>query len=85
MAAAAAAKEFVQESLLGTTEDPPQEVRASFMKHARPDEQGELYMGSEEFVDAIAPVEEDYVSSASIPDYQVSATRIDLELLGVHR
>lgn len=56
-------KESIKESLTGTTEEPPlsQEVRANFLKHARPDEQGELYMGAEEFVDAIAPLEEDYV------------------------
>jgi hypothetical protein len=60
--------ESMKESLVGVTEEPQlsQEVRASFMKHAKPDEKGELYMGSEEFTAAIAPAEEDYVSYASV-------------------
>jgi hypothetical protein len=60
--------ESIKESLVGVTEEPQlsQEVRASFMKHAKPDEKGELYMGSEEFTAAIAPAEEDYVSYASV-------------------
>jgi hypothetical protein len=65
----ATVKESIKESLVGTTEGPQlsKEVRADFMKHAKPDENGELYMGQEEFIDAIAPVEEDYVSCAAIP------------------
>ena len=79
----ATAKETIKESLIGTTQVPPlsQEVRANFMKHAKPDEQGELYMGSEEFVDAIAPVEEDYVSCAIILAIR-SPTWTDLGLFG---
>ena len=57
----------IKESLVGTTEEPQlsQEVRLHFMKHARPDETGELSMGPEEFIDAIAPAEEDYVGCTS--------------------
>ena len=60
--------ESIKESLVGTTEEPQlsQEVKANFMKYAKADENGELYMGSEEFIDAIAPAEEDYVSRASL-------------------
>ena len=69
----AAMKESIKESLTGTIDEPPlsQEVRANFLKHARPDEQGELYMGAEEFVNAIAPAQEDYVSCAL--SYRLSA------------
>lgn len=76
MAATASAKvvimatvtQSMKESLIGKTE-PPQlsrEVRANFLKYAKPDENGELYMGLEEFIRAIAPAEEDYVSGASV-------------------
>jgi solute carrier family 25 (mitochondrial aspartate/glutamate transporter), member 12/13 len=60
--------ESIKQSLVGTTGEPPlsQEVRANFMRHAKPDENGELYMGSEEFINAVAPAEEDYVSYTSI-------------------
>ena len=61
------AKEVVKESLLGT--EIVEEVqmsaqsKATFEKNARRDEEsGELFMGEEEFVNAVAPVEEDYVS-----------------------
>lgn len=61
-------KESIKESLVGTTEEPQlsQEVKANFLKHAKADESGELYMGPEEFIDAIAPIGEDYVSSAPV-------------------
>lgn len=60
--------ESIKESLVGKIEEPQlsQEVRANFMKHAKLDENGEYYMGSEEFIDAIAPAEEDYVSCTSV-------------------
>jgi hypothetical protein len=56
--------ETVKESLLGTTkpEELSQTSRATFLKYAQKDENGELYMGEEDFVNAIAPPEEDYVS-----------------------
>jgi hypothetical protein len=38
--------------------------KATFEKNARRDEEtGELFMGEEEFVDAVAPKGEDYVSA----------------------
>ena len=57
--------ETVKGSLLGTSE--PEELspssRKTFLKHARRDEDtDELYMGEEEFVNAIAPPDQDYVS-----------------------
>lgn len=61
------AKEVVKEKLLGT--DLEQNVqlsalsKATFEKNARRDGvSGELVMGEEEFINAIAPEGEDYVS-----------------------
>lgn len=61
------AKEAVKESLLGAeTAGEPQlsaQSKATFEKNARRDEKsGELFMGEEEFIDAVAPKGEDYVS-----------------------
>lgn len=68
-------KEAVKESLVGTTVDEPslsKQVKANFIKHARKDEAtGELYMTEADFVNAIAPKHEDYVSfhpDVSCPD-----------------
>ena len=60
--------ETVKESLLGKSQ--PEELsllsRTTFLKHARRDEEtDELYMGEEEFVNAIAPPDQDYVSLKS--------------------
>jgi solute carrier family 25 (mitochondrial aspartate/glutamate transporter), member 12/13 len=56
----------VKDSLLGT-EQPTQlsaQTRSTFLLHARKDsESGEPYMGKEEFINAIAPITEDYVCS----------------------
>ena len=55
----------VKESLLGTTREPElsTQTRATFDRHAKKDEaSGEYYMTEHEFVDAIAPENEDYVS-----------------------
>lgn len=63
-------KDGVKESLLGVelTDDQlqlPEQTRAEFMRHALKDEEsGEYYMGEKEFVDAIAPMNEDYVRIA---------------------
>lgn len=56
--------EAVKESLLGTTlpADLTQESRTTFLKHAKQDQDGEYYMEEEDFVHAIAPPDEDYVS-----------------------
>ncbi|KAL1984012.1 hypothetical protein VTN96DRAFT_9697 [Rasamsonia emersonii] len=60
----ASVKEAVKESLVGTTEEEPQlsqQIKAHFTQHARKDEQtGELYMTEEDFIDAIAPKNQDY-------------------------
>jgi len=58
----------VKESLLGSEVAPVDvqitaQSKETFEKVARKDEEtGELYMGEEEFVNAVAPVGEDYVS-----------------------
>ena len=55
----------VKESLLGTTREPElsTQARVTFDRHARKDEaSGELSMTEHEFVNAIAPEGEDYVS-----------------------
>lgn len=71
-------KEAVKESLVGATVDEPnlsRQVKANFLRHARKDaETGELYMTEPDFVEAIAPKHEDYVSFA--PD--VSYTPVHL-------
>jgi hypothetical protein len=56
----------VKESLIGSEVDTiiPSQYKAEFAKHAIKDEEtGEEYLGPKEFVDAIAPVDEDYVST----------------------
>ena len=62
----AAAKQVIKESLLGTTEEPElsQQTKATFDRNARQDEAtGDYYMTEEDFVNAIAPANENYVSS----------------------
>ncbi len=57
--------ETVKESLLGVSqpEDLSSTSRATFLKYAKQEgENGEYYMGEDEFIDAVAPPEEDYVS-----------------------
>lgn len=64
--------EALKETLVGTTREPEltQEIRATFDRHARKDEAtGEFYMERDEFVDAIAPKNEDYVSFFSLSPY----------------
>ncbi|MCJ1480042.1 mitochondrial aspartate-glutamate transporter agc1 [Schaereria dolodes] len=59
----ATVKEAVKESLLGTTNEPElsHQSRATFEKNAKQDESStEPYMTEEEFVDAIAPIKENY-------------------------
>jgi hypothetical protein len=56
--------EKVKESLLGVEQQPQvsEQNRAEFLKHARRDEEtGEHYMTEAEFIEAIAPADEDYV------------------------
>lgn len=70
----ATVKDVVKESLVGTTREPElsQEIRATFNRYSRLDEafdeaSGERYMTEEEFVNAIAPFDEDYVRTSSLP------------------
>lgn len=60
-------KEAVKESLIGS-EDPVHvsaQARARFNAHSVKDpESGELIMGPDEFINAVAPTDEDYVSHA---------------------
>jgi solute carrier family 25 aspartate/glutamate transporter 12/13 len=53
--------------LVGTQEEEElavsQQIKTNFIQHARKDESsGELYMTEDEFIDAIAPKHQDYVS-----------------------
>ena len=62
----ATAKQAIKESLLGATREPElsQQTKATFDRNARQDEAtGDLYMTEEDFVNAIAPANENYVSS----------------------
>lgn len=56
----------VKASLVGTQEDdhtPSPQIKTNFIQYARKDEgSGELYMTEEEFINAIAPKNQDYVS-----------------------
>lgn len=57
--------EQVGEVLLGTTDEPQLSsvTRAAFMKHAHKDDaSGEYYLNEDQFIDAVAPESEDYVS-----------------------
>lgn len=66
MASATAVKEAVKETLLGTDEpaQPSSQSKARFTSAAVKDaDSGELYMGPEEFINAIAPQNEDFVSA----------------------
>ena len=61
----ATAKQAVKETLLGTTREPElsQQTKATFDRNARQDEAtGDHYMTEDDFVNAIAPASENYVS-----------------------
>ena len=67
--------ETVKESLLGTSQ--PEALspssRTTFLKYARRDQDNdELYMGEEEFVNAIAPPDQNYVSLTSLTTQSIS-------------
>jgi len=64
--AAETIKETVKETLLGTEtpEGVSTESRARFLQYASLEEDGELFMTQDDFVNAIAPPEEDYVRPA---------------------
>jgi solute carrier family 25 aspartate/glutamate transporter 12/13 len=53
-----------KEKLVGVELEPSAQIQASFSQHALKDEEsGEFYMGQTEFVNAVAPTDEDYVST----------------------
>lgn len=64
------AKEVVKETLIGSSE-PVQvsaDTKARFNSHAVKDaESGELFLGLDEFVSAVAPKGEDFVSQPDLP------------------
>jgi solute carrier family 25 aspartate/glutamate transporter 12/13 len=67
MADLSKAEEVVKETLLGSEQVADVQLsaqsKATFDKNARKDaETGELFMGEEEFINAVAPESEDYVS-----------------------
>jgi solute carrier family 25 aspartate/glutamate transporter 12/13 len=61
-------KEVVKDTLVGHEDQPPESsshYKAKFNKFAKKDaETGELFLGPEEFVDAVAPSDEDYVGAS---------------------
>lgn len=64
-------KEKVKESLLGAEQigdiQLSAQSRATFEKNAKKNpETGEMFMGQEEFINAIAPAGDDYVSRTSV-------------------
>lgn len=59
-------KEGVKETLLGVEDElqTSDQTRSEFMKYAKKDENTEeWFMSESEFIDAVAPVGEDYVSN----------------------
>lgn len=65
----ATVKDQVTEVLLGTSDEPDlsHEMRQNFLDHATKDEaSGELFMGKEQFINAVAPEKEDYVSAIQL-------------------
>lgn len=65
----ASVKETVKETLVGSTEAPELslQARSNFLRHAQRDEHGELYMTEDGFINAVAPKQEDYVSTTLDP------------------
>lgn len=60
----ASVKESVKEKLVGSTEKPQlsHQARSNFLRHAQKDENGEPFMNEDNFIDAVAPKQEDFVS-----------------------
>ncbi|KAJ6085993.1 hypothetical protein N7486_010274 [Penicillium sp. IBT 16267x] len=54
--------ETVKEKLVGSTEEPQlsHQARSNFLRHAQKDENGEPFMNEEDFINAVAPKQEDY-------------------------
>jgi hypothetical protein len=72
MSQIAVVKEAVKETLVGTTDEATQlsaQTKARFLSKAvKDDSTGELYLGPSEFIDAVAPNSEDYVSVSCYSD-----------------
>jgi solute carrier family 25 (mitochondrial aspartate/glutamate transporter), member 12/13 len=72
MSKVALVKEAVKETLVGV-EEPVQlstQTKARFNSHAVKDpETGELFLGPEQFINAVAPPEEDYVSQLTVSQH----------------
>lgn len=67
-------KDAVKESLVGSSSEPQpsQQIKSHFLRHARKDEaSGDLYMSEDDFIDAIAPKHEDYVSNSNFAAHSV--------------
>ncbi|KAJ5099302.1 hypothetical protein N7532_006303 [Penicillium argentinense] len=58
----ASVKETVKETLVGSTEEPhlSHQARSNFLRHARKDDKGEHFMTEDDFINAVAPKQEDY-------------------------
>ncbi|KAJ5381090.1 uncharacterized protein N7496_003518 [Penicillium cataractarum] len=58
----ASVKDTVKETLVGSTEAPElsHQARSNFLRHAQKDENGELFMAEDDFINAVAPKQEDY-------------------------
>jgi hypothetical protein len=75
----------VKASLVGTQEEElamSQQIKANFIQYARKDESsGELYMTEDEFVNAIAPKNQDYVSQRPISTLRTALRRVEFVLI----
>ncbi|KAF3395710.1 Calcium-binding mitochondrial carrier protein Aralar2 [Penicillium rolfsii] len=58
----ASVKDTVKETLVGSTEAPElsHQARSIFVRHAQKDENGDLFMNEDDFINAVAPKQEDY-------------------------
>ena len=73
----ASVTESIKESLVGVVTEPQlsESSRTEFLKNAHKAEDGEYYMTEQEFINAIAPTSEDYVSAcASIVPFHNALT-----------
>lgn len=63
----ASIKETVKETLVGSSEEPQlsHQARSNFLRHAQKDDKGDLFMTENDFINAVAPRQEDYVSPES--------------------
>jgi solute carrier family 25 aspartate/glutamate transporter 12/13 len=69
----------ITESLLGTEVSPDLslESKTRFLRHAKEDDNGQWFMTEEDFINAVAPAEEDYVSLVYKVGLIVRATDIE--------